>query len=145
MNRGRFFRGVPNGLGELPSTALTENGVLAVKGPMGRPPIGNSSAPTQTPGQMRELGDNQSSWQFITFKATPEPVKLQDMTYRKFFLIQNKSGVGTLYVGFGYKPNAGNGLVLPAGVGYEPFSYPINEIWISSDGPTIDGLMIFGV
>lgn len=147
MNAGRFFRVPParQGLGELPSTALTENGVLSLNPPIGRPPTGNMSAPTQVPGQNRILGDNQSSWQFITFEVGAAPIKLQDLTYRKFFLIQNKSAAGTLFVGFGYQPNEGNGLVLPAGVGYEPYSYPINEIWVSSDGPTVSGLMIYGV
>jgi len=141
---GRFFR-VPSGLGELPSTPLTENGVLAVNPPVGRPPTGNMSAPTQVPGQSRILGDNQSVWQYLTFNAKPQAVKLQDFTYRKFFLIQNNSAAGTLFVGFGWQPNAGNSLVLPAGVGYEPFTYPVNEIWIASDGPTISGLMLYGV
>ena len=146
---GRFFRLPPpgrnGGIGELPSTPLTENGALAVQPPYGRPPTGGVSAPTQVPGQSRILGDNQSSWQFITFSVGANPIKLQDMTYRKFFLIQNKSAVGTLFVGFGYEPNEGNGLVLPAGIGYEPFAYPINEIYIASDGPTVSGLMIYGV
>jgi hypothetical protein len=144
MLPGRYFRG-NNGLGELPSTPLNENGALAVSPPIGRPPTGNLSAPTQVPGQARMLGDNQSSWQFITFTVGTTPIKLQDFTYRKFFLIQNKSGIGTLYVGFGWQPNAGNGLVLPGGIGYEPFAYPVNEIWVVSDGPTVDGLMIYGV
>ena len=132
-------------MGELPSTALNENGALAVNPPFGRPPTGNMSAPTQVPGQARILGDNQSVWAAITFKATATPQKIQDMTYRKFFLIQNNSGIGTLFVGFGWEPNAGNGLTLPAGVGYEPLAYPVNEIWVSTDGPDVDGLMIYGV
>lgn len=142
---GRFFPVNASGLGELPSTPLTENGALAVRPPFGRPPTGGMSAPTQQPGQSRILGDNQSSWQFITFTVDSTPIKLQDMTYRKFFLIQNKSAAGTLFVGFGYNPNAGNGLVLPAGIGYEPFAYPINEIYVASDGPVVSGLMIYGV
>lgn len=145
--RGQFFQ-MPvqrNGMGELPSTPLSEGGALAVRPPGGIPPFGGQSAPTQQPGQMRILGDNQSNWQFITFTAGPAPIKIQDSTYRKFFLIQNKSGVGTLFVGFGYQPNAGNSLVLPAGVGYEPFSYPINEIWVTSNGPAVDGILIYGV
>ena len=144
---GRFFRVPPQrgGMGELPSTALTENGALAVNPPVGRPPTGGMSAPTQIPGQSRMLGENQSNWQSLPFSVGATPIKIQDFTYRKFFLIQNKSVVGTLFVGFGYAPNAGNGLVLPAGVGYEPFAYPVNEIYVSSDGPTVDGLLIYGV
>jgi hypothetical protein len=118
---------------------------LALRPPVGRPPTGNTSAPTQVPGESRILGDNQSSWQFITFTAGTTPIKIQDDTYRKFFLIQNKSAVGTLYVGFGYQPNAGNGLVLPAGVGYEPFAYPINEIWVAASVAGVSGLLIYGV
>lgn len=135
----------PGNLGELPSTPLNENGALSVNPPIGRPPTGNQSAPTQVPGQSRILGDNQSSWQFITFTVDANPIKIQDLTYRKFFLIQNKSAVGTIYVGFGYNPNLGNGLVLPAGVGYEPFTYPINEIYVASSGPAVSGLLIYGV
>jgi hypothetical protein len=144
--QGRFFKVNRNGgMGELPSTPLNENGALLVQPPFGRPPTGNQSAPTQQPGEMKYLGDNQSSWQAIQFTANTEPVKIQDYTYRKFFLIQNKSAAGTLYVGFGYSPNAGNGLVLPAGVGYEPFAYPINEIWVAASIAGVNGLLIFGV
>lgn len=144
--RGQRPVGVyPGGLGELPSTPLNENGVLSVNPPVGKPPTGNMTAPTQVPGQSRVLGDNQSSWQFITFVAGVDAIKIQDLTYRKFFLIQNKSAAGTLYVGFGYQPNVSNGLVLPSGVGYEPFSYPINEIWVSASVPGVSGLLIFGV
>lgn len=142
---GRYFQVPRQGLSELPSTPLTENGTLSVNPPVGRPPTGNASAPTQTPGISRILGDNQSSWQFITFTVDANPLKLQDLTYRKFFLIQNKSAAGTLFVGFGWNPNAGNGLILPAGRGYEPYTYPINEIYVSSDGPVVSGLMIYGV
>jgi hypothetical protein len=143
---GRYFRTPPGagGMGELPSTPLNDNGALAVNPPYGRPPTGNQSAPTQQ-GEMRLLGDNQSNWQFITFSVGSAPIKIQDFTYRKFFLIQNKSGAGTIFVGFGYSPNAGNGLVLPPGVGYEPYTYPVNEIYVASDGPLVDGLLIFGV
>jgi hypothetical protein len=143
---GQFFRVPPprNGMGELPSTPMNENGALAINPPFGRPPTGNLAAPTG-PGQSRILGDNQSSWQFITFQVGATPIKLQDLTYRKYFLIQNKSGAGTLFVGFGYAPNYSNGLVLAAGVGYDSYSYPINEIWVASDGPIVDGLMIYGV
>lgn len=144
MMRGRFFQG-NTGMGELPSTPLNENGALSVNAPIGRPPSGNLSAPTQIPGQSRILGDNQSSWQFVTFSVGATPIKIQDFTYRKFFLIQHKSAAGTLFVGFGYQPNASNGLVLLPGEGYEPFAYPVNEIWVASDGPTIQGLMIYGV
>lgn len=143
--QGRFFKIPRNGLGELPTTPLNENGALAVRPPFGRVPTGNQTAPTQVPGQARVLGDNQSSWQYITFTVDSSPIKLQDFTYRKFFLIQNKAAAGTLFVGFGYVPNEGNGLVLPAGIGYEPFTYPINEIYVASDGPTVSGLMIYGV
>jgi len=143
--RGRYFR-VPQatGLGELPSTPLKENGTLDLASPYGVPPVGNASAP-QLQGGMRLLSENQSVWQFITFVARPGAVMLQSQTYRKFFLIQNKGSAGTIFVGFGYPPNQGNGLVLPPGVGYEPYTYPINEIYVASDGPDIDGLMIFGV
>lgn len=144
---GRFFQSpAPSrGLGELPDTPLAEGGTLRLSPPVNRPPRGNQSAPTQTPGEFRPLAENQSSWQFITFSVGAEPIKIQDFLYRKFLLIQNKSGAGTLFVGFGYAPNAGNGLVLPSGVGYEPYTYPVNEIYVASDGPIVDGLLIYGV
>lgn len=135
---GKFF-----GLGELPTTPLNSQGGMAVNSPHGLPPLGNTSAPVSS-GGMRMLGDNQSVWQFITFTATATPFLLQSFTYRKFLLLQNKSGAGTIFIGFGYEPNAGNGLVLPPGVGYEPYNYPVNEIYVSSDGPAVDGLLIFG-
>jgi len=146
---GRTFRGgmVPpqrRGLGELPSTALVEGGTLDIRQPIGLPPSGNDSAPVGN-GEMRQLGPNQSSWQFSTFSAQLVAIKVQDFMYRKFLVIQNKDGAGTLYVGFGWIPTPGNGLVLGPGVGYEPYSYPINEIYVLGSIANVSGLLIYGV
>lgn len=127
-----------NALGELPPD-FTE-----VERATNLPPLAGRKAPVR-PGVMRELTDNQSSWAAISFQATTTPQKIQDFQYRKFFLLQNRSGVGTIYFGIGYVPTAENGLVLPAGVSYEPYTYPVNEIWVMSDGPTVSGLLIYGV
>lgn len=140
--RGRYFKSA--GLGELPSTPLNENGTLNLTAPYGVPPIGNASAP-QLQGGMRLLGDNQSVWQFITFTARSDAIMLQSQTYRKFLIIQNKSGAGSILIGFGYEPTLSNALVLEAGVAYEPYNYPVNEIYVRSNGPDVNGLLIFGV
>lgn len=140
--RGRYLKS--SGLGELPSTPLNDNGALALAPPYGIPPTGNMSAP-QMQGGMRLLGDNQSVWQFITFTAKADAIMLQSQTYRKFLIIQNKSGAGAILIGFGYVPTLSNALVLEAGVAYEPYNYPVNEIYVRSSGPDVDGLLIFGV
>ena len=147
MFPGRYFRNqnLGRGLGELPDTPLSEGGALKLEPPINRPPQGNQSAPTQQPGTLRELAFNQSSWQFITFSAGTTPIKLQDFLYRKYLILQNKSGAGTLYFGFGWQPNPGNGLVLGPGVGFEPYGYPTNEIWVSASVAATEGLIIYGV
>ena len=139
--RGRFFG---NGLGELPNVPLSPGGALNVPPALNRPPPGNNAAPTQQPGEFRVLGDNQSVWQAITFTSTIASQIVQTQTFRKFLLIQNKSAVGTMYIGFGYEPTENNALILPAGVGYEPYAYPVNEIYIASDIDGVQGLLIYG-
>ena len=143
--KGRFFRVSPgSGLGELPLYPVSEGGALNVPPALNIPPPGNQQAPSQTPGQFQALLDNQSVWQAITFNSTIAPSIIQTFLSRKFLLIQNKSPVGTLYIGFGYEPTEANALVLPAGIGYEPFVYPVNEIWGASDIDNVAGLMIYG-
>lgn len=142
--QGRFFR---TPLGELPTSALIERGEHGILPPVGVPPRGGDFAPASTPGAAPievALSERQSNWQAIVFTAGVTGIKVQDFTYRKFFLIQNKSAVGTLYVGFGYEPNALNGIVLPAGVGFEPYSYPINDIWVLGTVAGMNGVLIYG-
>lgn len=139
--RGRFFK---SGMGEIPELPTSPRGELIIPPPLNYPPPGNNSAPTERPGVFRTLGDNQSVWQSITFTADIASKMIQSQTYRKFLLIQNKSAIGTLYVGFGYVPTPSNSLVLPAGVGYEPFAYPVNEIFVASDIDGVEGLLIYG-
>lgn len=134
-------------LGELPPPVapLTRGGTLSVNPPVNLPPRGGAIAGTGEPGVFHTLGANQSVWQSVTFTADIAPKKIQDYILRKFLLIQNKSTIGTIYVGFGYIPNASNGLVLPPGISYEPFSYPVNEIYVTSDINGVSGLLIYGV
>jgi hypothetical protein len=143
------------GLGELPFDqpilppfgTPTRGGAPPLGGtlpPFGMPPPGGSVAP-DAQGILQPTQANQSNWQTIVFMAGLSVVKVQDFTYRKFFLIQNKSAVGTMYVGFGYEPNAGNGLELSPGVGYEPFNYPINDIWVLGTVANMQGFLIYGI
>lgn len=144
---GRFFRVPTQGLNELPDSALLERGEYGIAPPLGVPPRAADYAPSSTPGRPPvdvSLSERQSNWQAIVFTAGTTAIKVQDFTYRKFFLIQNKSAVGTLYVGFGYEPNALNGIVLPAGVGFEPYSYPINDIWVLGTVAGMNGVLIYG-
>jgi hypothetical protein len=144
--QGRFIHTrARGGLGELPSTPLAENGALNLSPPLNSPPRGNNSAPSSAPNQSVQLAANQSVWQRIVFLGQPSPVKIQDYLARKFLIIVNNSTNGTLYIGFGYQPGKFDSLVLPAGVGYEPYSYPANEIWVASDVANVEGLIIYGV
>ena len=132
---GRFFQG---GLGNLPD--YSGNGP---KPPVGIPPTAGFS-PAQTGQPNQALSDKQSYWQSLPFIVGIEPIILQPWLLRKFFVIQNKDPANTLFVGFGWKPDSVNGLVLGPGVGYEPFSYPVNEIWVSASGANTNGLLITG-
>lgn len=141
----RQYRG--NHLGDLPMQNAAERGEAEPLAPFGLPPNGNEYAPPQVGGQggQRLVNQNQSQWGFIVFEAGLTPIKVQDFTARKFMLIQNKSPTATIYLGFGYEPNALNGLVLTPGSAYEPFTYPTNEIYVTADEDGANGLLVYGV
>lgn len=63
--------------------------------------------------------------------------------HRSYLLIQNTHATQILYIGFGYVPNAGNGLVLGPGGFYEPLWVPQNEIWIVGSGAGTTGLLLY--
>lgn len=132
---GRYFK---NGLGNLPD--------FSGNGP--RPPIGVPPPAQLIPASVGQtsqaVSDKQSSWQSFPFIVGTEPILLQSFLLRKFLVLQNKDSANTLYFGFGWKPDANNGLVLGPGVGYEPYAYPINEIWVIASGADTSGLLITG-
>jgi hypothetical protein len=150
MNRGNFIRGMNgqrlNGLADLPGALSTERGESDQPAPFGQPPNASLYAPP-SPGAaaVQRLDPTlQSNWAAITFVAGLVPIRIQDFLARKFFLIQNKSGIGTIFVGFGYQPTVDNGLVLDPGVGYEPFRYPVNDIWVAASVAGTKGVLIYG-
>lgn len=128
---GRYFGGR---VGELP-----DYGDIPPD-PVGIPPPGEYQG-TSVSG----LSDRQSQWNYIIFTVGLTAIKVQDYLLRKFFLIQNKSGANSILVGFGYIPDANTGLLLGAGVGFEPYSYPVNEIYVVATGAGTQGLIIYGV
>lgn len=144
---GRFFP-VDRGMGDLPDTALVERGEYGVSPPMGLPPMGGDfiPGPAGSPQGIAQsiISDKQSNWQSIPFTVGTSVIKLQDFLARKFFLLQNLSGAGTLFFGFGWTPTTFNSLTLPPGTGYEPFSYPTNEIYVVANAPNTVGLLIYG-
>lgn len=133
---GRFIQN--SGMGNLPD--YSGNGPVP---PAGIPPA-ISFDPAQSGQTPQALNDKQSYWQSLPFTVGVTPILIQTFLLRKFFLIQNKDAVNTIYVGFGWKPDVNNGLVLGPGVGYEPFSYPVNDIWVVASGANTIGLLITG-
>lgn len=136
------------GMGELPQGLSEERGeTWPPNAPVGFPPLGSEYVPTSSPvgGSVdtSRIG-NASLWQVISFNAGTSPQKVQDVTARKYLLIQNKSTTGVLYVGFGYVPNENNGIVLLPGGFFEPLSYPVNEIWVIADMRNTNGILIYG-
>lgn len=135
-------------MGELPGELSQQRGEgYPPAAPIGIPPRAGDYAPSVDPSRNPvnvALSERQSLWQTIVFTAGTSVIKVQDFTMRKFFLIQNKSAAGTLYVGFGYEPTPGNSIELPAGVGFEPFSYPINDIWVVGTVANMPGVLIYG-
>ena len=144
---GRFFQIQPqarrNGLGDLPETALMERGEYGVQPPYGQPPQGGSFTPSGDGGQA-VLAQNQSNWQSIPFIVGLSVIRLQGQLARKFLLFQSLDAAGTIYVGFGWQPSPSNSLTLGPGVGYEPFSYPTNEIYVLGSLAAVTGLLIYG-
>ena len=150
--RGNFFRltGIPpitgggafgGGMAE-----IVQRGEAGISPAIGLPPQASESIPSApgTPNQSVAMSDRQSNWQSIPFVVGTDPVKLQDFLLRKFLLLQNLSGAGTLLFGFGWQPTLFNALVLPVGFGYEPFAYPTNEIWVAATAAGTQGLIIYG-
>lgn len=138
------------GLGELPQELSRLRGeTYPPQSPYGLPPpasdyVATSAGEIAKPSETLD-GSRSSLFQVITFVAQPSAQKIQDNTLRKYFLIQNKSNSGTIYLGFGYQPDVNNGIVLPPGVAYEPYSFPINDVWVSSDVPNTIGILIYGI
>ena len=135
-------------LGDLPPDLSRERRESPLKPPEYMPsgvgvPHAGAMAPT-TNRQLVETAQNQSNWQSLNFTAGLAVVKIQDFLLRKFLLIQNRSTSGTIYIGFGWAPTPDNGLILPAGVSYEPYTYPTNEIYVLGSIADISGLLIFG-
>lgn len=131
-------------MGDLPEQLAQErNDGNLPPPPLGLPPNGGAQGVTQQRGNA-PVSFDQSQWGFVTFRVGTEPLKIQDYMLRKFLLIQNKSLTGTIYVGFGYIPTALNALELLPQIGYEPFRYPTNEIYVVGTEPDIEGLLLFG-
>ena len=135
-------------LGDLPRDFGRERGEYPLTPPDSRPagagvPAAGSMVPTAS-GTLASAAYNQSNWQSLNFTAGLSVIKIQDYLLRKFLLIQNRSTSGTIYIGFGWSPTPENGLVLPAGISYEPYTYPTNEIYVLGSVADISGLLIFG-
>lgn len=135
-------------LGDLPPEHAGLRNERDIRQAINIPPPGNAAGYNPiTPdggGQMM-VGENQSSWGSISFTVSDvEAIKIQDFLLRKFMLIQNNSAMGTLFVGFGWIPTANNSMVLEPGTGFEPYRYPINDIWVLASAPNTDGILIFG-
>lgn len=62
---------------------------------------------------------------------------------RTYLFIQNLAAVGDLYIGFGAEPNASFGLTLIPGAAYEPFTVPVNEIYIRASAASVSGYLIY--
>lgn len=142
------------GLGDLPDEIGRERGEHPQQAPFGFArstgvpagvgvPTGYGiDSRTNSPAPM---AINQSSWQSANFTAGTTPIKIQDWMLRKFLMIQNRDNAGIIYIGFGWVPSLANGLILPAGISYEPYTYPVNEIYVLGSVDNISGLLIWGV
>ena len=134
---GRFRQG---GLGNLPDYSdAGPRAPVGVPPPAGYIPAGGTGQPDQP------IAVNQSFWQSQPFNVGLTALQIQPFLRRKFLLIQNKDAANTIYLGFGWIPTPGNGLVLAPGQSYEPYTYPVNEIWALSSGASTAGLIITGV
>lgn len=62
---------------------------------------------------------------------------------RYYFFIVNNSAANRIFVGFDIDPNANNGVVLEANLGfYEPWIVPTNEIRVAAAAAATSGLCI---
>lgn len=153
-----------DGMGQLPGDVTRQTG--AVPGPLYKP--GQSippdlqykdqrQRPPPPPGQSQNLGDinqlnNEQLFRalrrqgyFMTepFNATTEVQLLRPFESRTYLFIQNIDTVNDIILGFGNAPTGNDGLVLPPGAAYEPFTIPINEIYIISSAGAVKGYIIY--
>jgi len=69
---------------------------------------------------------------------TPRPFES-----RTYLFIQNIATAGDLYIGFGNEPTASYSLTLTPGSAYEPFTVPVNEIYILGSVANVAGFLIY--
>lgn len=158
------FEDRESGLGELPGASIPDTmPAPGFKPGQDIPPdlmfkekyAGNESA--QAIASMAESGDINSRNNKELFRAlrrqgyfivqpilaTTTPVSIRPFESRTYFFIQNLGTVGDILIGFGAIPNASFGLTLTPGSAYEPFTVPVNEIYISSSAGSIPGYLIY--
>ena len=87
----------------------------------------------------------QSNFLSAPFIADLIGTRLRQYEDRTYFLIQNTSAVGIIYLGFGTQPTPLNSLALPPGAVYEPFEVPDNEIYILGSQNGVTGLIIYSI
>lgn len=70
-------------------------------------------------------------------------VILRPEEQRQYFFIQNTHATQVLYVGFGYAPNAANGMQIGPQGFYEPYWVPQNEIQILGSAAATTGVLLY--
>ncbi len=85
----------------------------------------------------------QSKFIMLPFSGTTLSVLLRPEEDRSYFLIQNTSASGVLYVSFGNGANPASSIQIAAGGYYEPYQVPQNDVYISSSVNGVTGVMAY--
>lgn len=82
---------------------------------------------------------------FVTqpFLAGTTVINPRPYESRTYLFIQNINTVGDIFVGFGNEPTGTYGLTLTPGAAYEPFTIPVNEIYILGSVANVAGFIIY--
>lgn len=94
--------------------------------------INPGSIPGQTPPWARGIGQGEGisfvQFAFSVSANTIEQIAPQKLD-RVYLLIQNNSGT-PIYLGIGTEIDSSNGVLIPAGGFYEPYTAPNNSIFV---------------
>ena len=108
----------------------------------GLPGTAPAGGPQTDPSLLR------ASWRqgaFINFPFVvgTVPILLRPFEPRTYLIVQNLAPGGSMYFGFGTTPTINSGLKLNPDDAYEPWTIPVNEVWVIGTVANMRGLMIF--
>jgi len=144
-----LHRQLPGSAGPTFNPSIQAPPDLLYKGVQNTPPPGYAQEAEK--GDVNESNNSQlfkalrRQGYFMTepFNATTTSKVLRPFESRTYLFIQNIDTVNDIILGFGNTPSVQDGLTIPPGAAYEPWTIPVNEIYIISSALTVKGFIIY--